>query len=221
MEPAAVLLSAGPGATRAPALSAAASTLVAPLLDGPDRPLRLVGRTPAAVHLATGDDDLPLLAVTSAHAVRLPAGLQLAGTRPGDLPAGPVRVKGGRVLMGAVEVRVARWWAPPRPAVLDVDRALAAWCRLGPRLPCLEPVVAAALRAVGGRGPDLARAVPALVGLGTGLTPSGDDVLAGALVTLRAVARGGGARCGAYAGTLADAVAEAVADVLTGSSAGV
>ena len=74
------------------------------------------------------------------------------------LPRGPVRVASGTLRAGDSVWRVGRWWQPPRP---DVRSAR-------PRLACdLDPM--------------------ALIGRGPGLTPAGDDVLAGALVAGRAV----------------------------------
>jgi hypothetical protein len=74
------------------------------------------------------------------------------------LPAGPVRVAGGTLRSGVDTWRVGRWWQPPRP------HARAARPRSGRDL---DPW--------------------GLVGRGPGLTPAGDDVLAGALVAGRAV----------------------------------
>jgi hypothetical protein len=74
------------------------------------------------------------------------------------LATAPLRVGAGALRAGDESWRVGRWWQPPRP------HAPAA----RPRLGCdLDP--------------------PALVGRGPGLTPAGDDVLAGALVAGRAV----------------------------------
>lgn len=64
-------------------------------------------------------------------------------------------------------LRPTRWWTPPRPLhlVAPPPTRLAPWLRAG--LDVLEP--------------------HALVGHGAGLTPAGDDVLAGALVAAAAV----------------------------------
>ena len=69
------------------------------------------------------------------------------------LPAGPVRARFGALHADGSVWRVGRWWQPSRPRVPAAN----------PRLACdLDP--------------------PALVGRGPGLTPAGDDVVAGALV---------------------------------------
>jgi Protein of unknown function (DUF2877) len=173
----------------------AASVLLEPLLRGPDRPLAVLGRGGAVVHLGTGEPDLPLVSLTPAGAVRLPASMQVAGRLP--VSVGTARAGLGRVLLDSLCVRVRRWWRPPAPVVRDLRRASARAAAAAPLLPPLEPAVAAALgplrAAVRGGAARWGgtRAVAGLVGLGSGLTPSGDDVLAGAVVALRALERGG------------------------------
>jgi hypothetical protein len=74
------------------------------------------------------------------------------------LPSGPVRVMSGALRADGSLWRVVRWWRPPRPQAAGLRLRLA---------DDLEPA--------------------ALVGRGPGLTPAGDDVVAGALVAGRAV----------------------------------
>jgi hypothetical protein len=68
---------------------------------------------------------------------------------------------------GAFRPAVTRWWTPDRPTALDAPHPSrwAAW--LGSRYDDLDP--------------------HALLGRGPGLTPAGDDVLAGALVAAHAL----------------------------------
>jgi hypothetical protein len=114
-----------------------------------------VARTGAAVHYETGRADVPVLCVCLPSAVRLPNSLVTS-----VLPTGPVAVDRGLLVAGDDTWRVRRWWTPPRPRDLSVREAVS--------LPALR--VAPEVR-------------PAdLVGAGPGLTPAGDDVLAGALV---------------------------------------
>ena len=141
---------------------AAASSLLARLLS-PDSslPLAEVARTRLSVHYETGRDDVPVLCVCTPDAVRLPPGLVTT-----VLPTGTARVRSGVLETGSRRWPVTRWWRPARlhgmapPAgVPDVD---------GVDVPdSVEPA--------------------ALLGRGPGLTPAGDDVLAGALVTAHAV----------------------------------
>ncbi|MBO1331570.1 DUF2877 domain-containing protein [Streptomyces sp. VRA16 Mangrove soil] len=173
------------------------SSSVARLLDGPERAARVVAATRYAVHLATGDPELPALAVVTRDAIRLPnavvvphtcAELSFAAVRPGTdavLGAGTVRV-------GPRTVRTAGQWTPPRVLPgrprLDgpaLDRLIDQWAPPPPR-----PVAVALgrLRAALRAGDDAATgdAAHALLGLGPGLTPSGDDILCGLLLARRA-----------------------------------
>jgi hypothetical protein len=195
----------------------AASVAVAPVLAGPCRAVEVVAVTAGAVHLATGDADHPALCLARPGAVRLPYALILGrstgrahrpapgptlGPTLGRAPSTPTaqstawavgaagHVGHGRLSLGSLTWRVARWWRPPRPHLARLGSAAA-------RLPDLvpDPLDAGGRAAVRElvaalRVPDADAAGPAasLLGRGPGLTPVGDDVLAGALVTLRALA---------------------------------
>ncbi len=172
-------------------LPAAASAAVAAALTGPVFEARVLAVFPAALHIGTGRPDLPLLCLATPAAVRLPCAVvvpRLPAARPGD----GVSVGGGRIVLGSVEVTAARWVRPPRPRLGDVPGARHRAARLPAELPAGLPIDAAV---------GLAGQVPALLGLGPGVTPAGDDVFAGALVALRAAAD-----------PAADALAAAVAD---------
>lgn len=161
-------------------LVAAASTAVAGVLDGPVRTGCVVAVLPVAVHVATGDVDVPLVCIGLPDAVRLPCSM-VVPVLPRAVAGDAVMLGGGRLAVGDVEVAPARWWKPDRPRLRDLRGARHRVSRL--RLETAEPV-GAVLRG----GGSLAGLVPRLLGLGPGLTPAGDDVLAGALVTLRAAA---------------------------------
>jgi len=149
-----------------------ASSLVAVLLDGPDRSLSPVVRTSVSVHYETGLEELPVLCVATSGAVLLPNTV-VVDTLP--VP-GPLRVRSRGLSAGTVTWRVRRWFAPPRPTGLVPPLVL-------PDLPVPVPVRCD----VPLPGPSYDALVPAaLVGAGPGLTPAGDDVLAGALVTAHA-----------------------------------
>lgn len=152
-------------------LPGAGSTAVRHLLLGPPGPGRVLGAHPTCLYLGVGAE---VVAVESADAVGLPLAVRLAadasagpftGVRRGE----PVTVGGGMLVLGTLTVRVARWWAPRRPRPgLDLARLVAVERALA-RHPAPVPVDAA----------------PAdLLGRGPGLTPAGDDVLAGLLVAL-------------------------------------
>jgi hypothetical protein len=149
-------------------LPAAASVALAPLLTGPPRAVEVVAATPAAVYLSTGDPDVPTLCLCTRAAVRVPCALVL-GSGPAHLPpvavGDPGQVGGGSLVLAGHTVRVARWWRPARPRRVSIGLADLA-------------TVA---------DPGLGDGVEELLGRGEGLTPLGDDVLAGRLVTLAVV----------------------------------
>lgn len=152
----------------------AASSLLAGLFEDSLRaPVELVevARTRAAVHYDTGRDDVPVLCIATGAAVALPGSLVVC-----DLPADPVTVSDRRLRGGTTTWRVTRWWQPPRPV------------RLTPPDPTGPRRLASALPPAGVPRPtrDGALDPERLVGAGPGLTPSGDDLLAGALVTAHA-----------------------------------
>ena len=174
--------------------AAAASSTVAPLVTGPRRAIRLVASTPAAAYLTTGDPDLPVLCLAGPDAVRLPCALVLAAVPP---LSGPAFVGGGTVSVGAFTAQVRRWWRPPRPRGLARIPARAVAGLLLDRVP--DPLDragrAAVHRLAAGAGFD--EPVRRLLGRGPGLTPVGDDVLAGMLVTLHGLGAPAAARLAA------------------------
>ena len=166
----------------------AASTLLSDLLDGAvdgvtggvtggvtDRAeveLVEVARTSVSVHYRTGDTAVPVLCVCTPDAVRLPNSL-VTTSLPGP---GPLRVGEGRLRDAAATWGVRRWWQPAQPSGLTRPSG-ADVARLTIPAPSLD---------VPRLGPSLSP--DALIGLGPGLTPAGDDVLAGALVAAYATA---------------------------------
>jgi hypothetical protein len=141
-----------------PVVPGAASSLLDGLLGGSagaDAPLEEVARTRVSVHYETGRADVPVLCLCLPQAVRLPNALVTT-----VLPDGPVGVRAGAVQGRHLSWRVRRWWTPPRPRGLTTPAS------------CTVTGVATVSHL---RPRDL-------VGAGPGLTPTGDDVLAGALV---------------------------------------
>jgi hypothetical protein len=141
-------------------LLGAASTAVRDLL-APGRTGQVVAVFSTCAYVELGGR---LVAVEAAGGLRLPCAVllgaravprPLAGVRAGDdASTGP-----GGLRVGSLTVRVARWWAPAAPRGAR---------RLGP-----APAT-----------PGLTSAVLDLLGRGPGLTPAGDDLLAGLLVGL-------------------------------------
>jgi hypothetical protein len=159
----------------------AAPTALTGLLCGPARTAVVRGVFPTAVYLDTGDE---VAALVTTDALRLPCALVLAAPSSGrpfaSIRSGDVAAVGdGAVAVGDQQFLVRRWWRPTSLRPLQP----------GPRLAARADVLEALL-------PPLPSELPAdgrswrpgtLVGLGPGLTPAGDDVLAAMLLTLSAV----------------------------------
>ena len=172
-------------------------------------PVTVLGVFPAAVYLQTaaeGPGGGGVVALVTSDALRLPCSAVLAVQRRAApfecvAPGATGRVGDLRLSVCGVEVHAARWWRPrrprPHPARVDPVDLVDLVDRLGPLITQACPDLRAGTRRAptgpGGRFAsalvrgDHTAAVEAadrLVGLGPGLTPSGDDVLAGVLVTL-------------------------------------
>ncbi|MCA0143417.1 DUF2877 domain-containing protein [Blastococcus sp. LR1] len=191
------------------AVPAAASTGVAALLRGPVRQARVLLSSPTAVYLqvvgerATGD----VVGILTSDATRLPLGCVLF--RPGNgrplvaLAAGArAEVGGGRIVVGDLVVSAAAWWDPRprlpggRPALLPEGVRQLRNTLYGegvphssftlPGLPTGPGGPLAALRGAVRRA-DLEaalRTATRLIGSGPGVTPAGDDVMAGTVAGL-------------------------------------
>jgi hypothetical protein len=174
----------------------AASSAVELALVGPSRPATVVAATPHATYLAIDDADGTMVCVASAEAVRVPCAVILESRAlPPQVPAGTIATVGkGNLIVAGASFRVTRWWRPPRPRGLGAiapARVAAAVRWLTGRV--ADPLDGQGRAAVAdlvhalqmGSSPDAA--VARLLGRGPGLTPTGDDVLAGALVSLNAL----------------------------------
>ena len=181
------------------ALCGAASRRLKGIVDGPVRSAMVRAAFPSAVYLDTGKG---VVAVVAVDGLRLPISVIVAATSSTGpfgrvLPGDPAAVGGGRVCAGDLEVTIGRWWTPQRPPALVRPEHLPARAArlariLRARRRILSDSVAGGLSRLGSslRGRRQFGSVPAsLVGLGEGLTPSGDDVLAGVLLALRYLGR--------------------------------
>ena len=196
--------------TRMPELPAAASALMAPVVNGPRRSGLVVASFPTCVYAVLDDPDLPasqrLVALVGPGALLLPGAMRLATARSaGGWASGSV---GDAVVVGSGVVELPRWsarmvrvWQPPRgrchgsAATGDQAARLAGeWGSV------LEPLAqadvaphlvtrAAAFTAAALRGGSVAETLRPLVGAGPGLTPSGDDAVCGALLVLHGLGR--------------------------------
>lgn len=187
-------------------LPADAGASLADVLAGPRRAARVLAAFPTAVYLAP--EGGRVLALEAADGVGLPNALRLRrpaewlGLAGVDTDA-PATVGGGEVRLDALVVTVDRWvehtYRPAGVDVLVLTRRLDALDeRLTTRAEPLGSHLAGrvdALAAAVGRGDHdtVAAAGRALVGLGGGLTPSGDDVLCGLISAGRTLAAALGA----------------------------
>lgn len=193
-----------------PDVPAAACSTLRPVLEGPARGARVLGAWSGAAYLLldTPVPDAPrVVGLCLADAVHLPLSLVLA---PHSGDAAWLGTAGCRATVGAGQVRVhghtsgtppraavraVRYWAPARARPTGTVRpaALAAAVRvvvgLGRRGKPPPPVCTGTQRLVAAlRSGDLAAACDAadsVLGLGPGLTPAGDDALAGVLLMAR------------------------------------
>jgi hypothetical protein len=195
-------------ARAATAVPASASTGVAELLRGPVRQARVLLSVPAAVYVhVPGERGGDVVGVLTSDAARLPLACVLFRPSNGRplvaLPSGaPAQVGGGRIVVGDLAVSAAAWWNP-RPKLPSLHPALlpegvrqlrnALYGEGVPHsafiLPGLPTGPGGPLAALRGavRRADLdaaLRTATRLIGLGPGLTPAGDDVMAGTIAGL-------------------------------------
>ncbi len=184
----------------------AASTGVTALLRGPVRRARIVATTPTGVYLhVPGERDGDVVAVLTSDAARHPLGCVLfrpSTGRPLVSPNAAAEVGGGRIVVGDLTVSAAAWWDPrprlpsTRPALLPEGVRQLRTTLYGegvphsafalPGLPTGPGGPLAALRGAVRRADlDAAlRTATRLIGVGPGLTPAGDDVMAGTVAGL-------------------------------------
>lgn len=172
----------------------AASAAIELVLVGPPRSATVVAATGQAAYLIA--DGGEIVCIAGNDAVRVPCAMVIESKALPAMPAaGTVATVGGGTLSVAGTIyRVHRWWRPPRPrglgaapparlanAVRWLTGRVADPLDEGGRAAVADLVQALA----GGDRPDAA--VDRLLGRGPGLTPTGDDVLAGAMVCLSAL----------------------------------
>ena len=167
----------------ATALPSSASRALATLIGTKPGPAIVLGVSDPAVWIGKEDG---VLVVSTTDAVRLPNGVVIA-LAASDRPFARVRsgeeamVGGGAVEFSSLTVRVVRWWDPVPALVHSRPGEVAAVVRtldgIVPGIPDhgLEASLAAGDEEA---ALDTARR---LIGLGDGLTPMGDDLLAGAV----------------------------------------
>jgi hypothetical protein len=166
------------------------------MLESPRRPARVLAAFPSGIYLEVRTELEPhVIAVVTGDATRLPNAMVVTGSMPQVAVGDEASVGDGSIEVGRLSLRAHRWWNPaPTLGHADPVRLarslplLAELCDRSPRRPGLEGNGAVELLARGCSEASLLKSVTAadqLIGLGPGLTPSGDDVLSGLLVALR------------------------------------
>jgi hypothetical protein len=161
-----------------------ASIVLAPLLRGPRRTGRLLGASRAAIYLRFDIEAPGVVALLPPSSVRLPLGVVVSGTLPAITAHHAVAIGEGSLSLGD-DAWVPGGWFDPRPRTLTAADPI--------RVAAAASVLSELSAADVGVDADRARAAvmslmageaqPAcgLLGDGPGLTPAGDDVVAGAL----------------------------------------
>lgn len=164
-----------------------ASTALHSVMRGPGTEAEVLGSSSHAVWLRSGDE---VVVVSAGDATRLPNGIQIAAVSTeqpfaGVEPGSAASIGSGRVMFDKLVVEAARWWNP-RPALSPIrTEDLREAHRDLPRdVPGIESAplrIGLEARSAGG----ILHAARNLLGRGPGLTPEGDDYLAGALAATR------------------------------------
>jgi len=187
---------------------AATSTVLLPAIAGAPVRGRLLGSTSKAIYLSADTngktDGIPyVIAILPASSVRLPLAMVTTEPLPAIASTAPITVGGGEVRIGSHVWNPVRWFDPrpsvPRPpqpfALAEASEALWNVDDLEAGVSVVHAWRVAAALAAGDVEP-----CRDLIGAGPGLTPAGDDVVAGALAVCGL--SGGGPRPRAMEGLL-------------------
>jgi len=157
---------------------AAASTALRPILTDAPRPAQLLGANSAAIWLEAADECV----VLERDGVGLPNGVVTQLPLPDDATGDAITIGGGSIRLGASSIEIRRWWDPrPRLSPTSGAELAAAFEALGaPEID--DRGLEAALTAR--HQPSIVGSAHVLVGCGDGLTPAGDDILAGTIAAL-------------------------------------
>ncbi len=173
-----------PASVRMPGV---ASTAIRDVLTEPQTPATVLGTASHAVWLLV---DGAVIVASTRDATRLPNGVEIAADSAADafrtVHHGESATVGlGQLLFDGLTIDAVRWW-DPRPALrrTSTTELAAAIVGLPTAVPDVEsrPLSAALLE---GSAPATLVAAESLIGRGPGLTPEGDDYLAGALAATR------------------------------------
>ena len=175
----------------------AGSPLSQTVMTGPSRQALVLASFPTALYLSAGEHH-QIFPVLASDALMLPTAVRLSvpsralvwGVEPGD----PVTIGRFEIRLPAWRVRLVRQWRPARVGAVHQVARPAQLSEIADALSChassaeLVEQATDVCRAArcGDRG-EVLRAARRLLGAGSGLTPSGDDVLCAVLLVLNGV----------------------------------
>ena len=171
------------------AISAVGSLGIRSIVAGPESEGRVLGASSHSAWVATSEG---VIVVTAGGGPRLPNGIEIISpvstTAVGELlPPGSSVTLGEGALEARVPIAVSRWW-DPSPKV-----GTAAATEVAERIEGLPDAIDAvsgsglASAVDSGRADAVVAAADRILGRGSGLTPEGDDYLAGVLASVRIV----------------------------------
>ena len=184
-------------------MTAAAAAPLRPLVTAPVRVLTVAAVFPAAVYLAEPSTGRVVLSVVAADGVAQPNAVRLqvvSGSRPfaGIRDGERIEVGEHRVGLPIGSVSITRWWSPrptlghrtPERLASMADRLRADVATRTEPLPdeVSQRFTALTIAVAAGRRQAATDAVDHLLGLGAGLTPTGDDLIAGLLAATSTLA---------------------------------
>ena len=136
-----------------------ASSLLSPFLTQPCSDLEILGSSSSLIWLAVDGHFLTIQRSTPDSQLALPTSVFWAGTDPlTPLTEAQISLRDGRLALDDAPLQISRWWRPPRAPLLHLSTTFTP-------------------------APKIDR----LLGLGLGLTPEGDDLLAGWLIAARTI----------------------------------
>ena len=167
-----------------------ASTAIYGLVKAAGTEATVLGTSAHAVWLLVDDR---VLVVSTSDSTRLPNGVQIAAGSSSDLFAmvhhgATVDIGHGRIMLEGLAVSITRWWDPRPILPATTPSALgAAIAGLPSHVPDVDPTPLRAALVANSAG-GILHSARLLLGKGPGLTPEGDDYLAGAMAGTRLLA---------------------------------
>lgn len=167
-----------------------ASTAIYGLVSAAGTKATVLGTSAHAVWLLIEDK---VIVVSTSDSTRLPNGIQIAAGSSSDLfrlvhHGATIEVGHGRIMLEGLSVSITRWWDPrPILSVTSPSNLTESIAGLPSQVPNVDPVPLRTALVASSPG-GILHSARLLLGKGPGLTPEGDDYLAGALAATRLLA---------------------------------